>query len=208
MKKVKKGAGVKRTERTIMRKDADTKRKYTVAFDLDGTLADCKGGWEKYSDFPGNPLPGVKYNLQRLRNAGFKIGVYTTRNYKDVYKWLEKHGLLSLVDWVNENPSQPPNTGVKPFADYYVDDRGIRFEGDMDSIVDRIIKGTYIPWQEKDGENEKLSLEKYFVEVLSKEQEQEIKTLADAAAVLTRVEIGDAFARALALLQDEKNQKK
>jgi hypothetical protein len=45
------------------------------------------------------------------------------------------------VDWVNENPDQPFCTGMKPIADYYVDDRGIRFEGDMNTIVDGIIKG-------------------------------------------------------------------
>ena len=131
-----------------------THKKMSVAFDLDGTLADYRGGWEAHSDFPGDPLPGVQAGLNQLCEAGFSIGIYTTRNCEIVHKWLKNHGLESLIDWVNENPDQPPNTGSKPIADYYVDDRGIRFEGDMNIIVEGIIKGKYIPWQEKNDKRQ------------------------------------------------------
>lgn len=126
------------------------RRRLCVAFDLDGTLADYRGGWKIHSEFPGDPLPGTEDNLRRLHEAGIKIGILTTRNKEIVEEWLHKHGLHLFVDWVNENPDQPVNTGIKPIADHYVDDRGIRFEGDLAVIVDGIINKEYVPWQEKE----------------------------------------------------------
>src|SRR5574337_1660738 len=74
-----------------------------ILVDFDGTL--CGYTWP---DPPGDPLPGVVNNMKRLRNAGFKIAIFTARAWqgwsevenftfsfnqlKEVRQWLENWG--------------------------------------------------------------------------------------------------------------------
>ncbi len=67
--------------------------------------------------------------MAELKKRGFVIVIYTCRaNTWDVEKYLQEHGIP--YDFVNENPYQPPDAHPrKLYADIYVDDRAISFQG-------------------------------------------------------------------------------
>lgn len=119
----------------------------SIVFDLDGVLADYTGGYSAHEDFPGEPIPGVIAILQRLKDKGEIIGIFSTRKRELIWEWLEYHGLEDLVDWVNENPFQPEDGSAKPIYKVLIDDRCLRFNGDnMEEIVDRVLSDKVDPW--------------------------------------------------------------
>lgn len=94
----------------------------TVAVDLDGTLATYEG-WQGEEHF-GRLRPGARETLQRLRDQGYQIIIWTTRgNVKLVAEWLDSHDLP--YDHINENPDQPEGSSEKVIADLYIDDRAV-----------------------------------------------------------------------------------
>ena len=135
------------------------KSKKTIVVDLDNTLADYTGGWEANKHFPGKPRKDVVDGLIALKQAGFIIGILTTRPVEIVKEWLFKYQLLDyqlldLVDFVNDNPDQPKDAGKhKPIAFAYIDDRAIRYSGNnMSEIVSGILSGKYEPWKKEKKE--------------------------------------------------------
>lgn len=94
----------------------------TVAVDLDGTIA------KPYEKFDLNkiedPRPGAKQQLQKFKDAGYRVIIFTVRgNTKQIKEYLEKHDLP--YDHINENPDQPPGASGKVLADLYIDDRSV-----------------------------------------------------------------------------------
>jgi len=122
--------------------------KRTVVIDLDNTLADYVGGWDKHKDFPGDPYQDVVFELRRLKAQGWLIGILTTRPTELTWKWINTHNLRDLIEFVNDNPHQPKDASThKPIAFCYIDDRGIRFTGhNMREIVDGLLAGEFQPW--------------------------------------------------------------
>lgn len=102
---------------------ADTHHKehtYTVAVDLDGTLAEEKQPHDP--GFIGLPRRGAKKWMKLLREAGVRIIIFTVRDSPELIgKWLDKHDIP--YDHINENPDQPPGTSGKVMADVYWDNR-------------------------------------------------------------------------------------
>ena len=105
-----------------------------VAVDLDGVIFDFDwDSWVKHGmDYFGKLKEGAIGGLMALRQRGYKIVIHTCRinpeinkGYtvdelrKIVSKALKKHGIPFDEIWVKEG---------KPIADYYIDDRAIRFE--------------------------------------------------------------------------------
>lgn len=114
---------------------ADAK-KFTVAVDLDGTLAETIE--------PHNPkkigLP-IKRNIelvQKLKDKGATIIIWTVRGDK---KLIAAFGDENNVpyDYINYNPDQPENSSGKIIADAYIDDRAIHID-DLDQFVRAIEK--------------------------------------------------------------------
>jgi len=119
-----------------------------VCVDLDGTIAQYKG-WLDETHF-GEPIPGAKEALERIRVEGWKIIIFTTRGNRELIKaYLEKHAIP--FDHINENPNQPPGTSKgKPVATAYVDDRGIQFNGDWARTTEEILN--FVPWEFRNKE--------------------------------------------------------
>lgn len=117
-------------------------KKY-VCIDLDGTIAHYKE-WQGEKFF-GDPVEGVQDALEQLRKDGWKIIIYTTRsNGALVEGYLKKHSIP--FDHVNYNPDQPKNAiGGKPYADVYVDDRGIQFNGNWSVTLNEVRH--FAPWE-------------------------------------------------------------
>lgn len=117
----------------------------TIAVDFDRVIF-THDHWQGHQHY-GDPIPGVKEALAEFRRMGFKVMIWTTRDQRDIIKTaLDLHGIP--FDYINHNPNQPPeiNPG-KPVADYYIDDRAVRFtswDAVMREIKEReIIDGYY-----------------------------------------------------------------
>jgi phosphoglycolate phosphatase-like HAD superfamily hydrolase len=116
-----------------------------VCIDLDSTIAHYDE-WHGEEHF-GEPVSGVQAALLQIQSAGWKIIIYTTRANKElVGGFLKSHSIP--FDHINENPEQPEDAkGGKPFADAYIDDRGIQFNGDWQSTVNELFQ--FVPWEKR-----------------------------------------------------------
>lgn len=99
--------------------------KPTICVDFDGVLNNYKG---YDGDNLGTPRPGCKEFLQEL-NKNYKVIVLSARRYSHIIQWLNDHGLWEYVEDV---------TSFKPVALAYIDDRGIRFNGDYNEIIEQL----------------------------------------------------------------------
>lgn len=96
-----------------------------LAVDFDGRIAEYRSDHDLART---EPRKGAREYLGRLRNAGFRIVIWTGRPDADGTKaWLDGHGIG--YDAYNENPWFEPGSR-KLVADMYIDDRG---EGDPDA---------------------------------------------------------------------------
>jgi hydroxymethylpyrimidine pyrophosphatase-like HAD family hydrolase len=116
-----------------------------VCIDLDGTIAHYID-WQGETKF-GDPIEGVKPALEKIREAGWKIIIFTTRsNTALIEDYLKKNSIP--FDYINYNPDQPENAiGGKIFADAYIDDRGIPFNGDWQTTSDEVLH--FVPWENR-----------------------------------------------------------
>ncbi|HLO13449.1 MAG TPA: hypothetical protein VK206_01375 [Anaerolineales bacterium] len=139
-----------------------------VCVDLDGTIAHYKE-WVEETHF-GEPVAGVQAAFTKLRAAGWKIIIYTTRGNQELVRdYLETHSIP--FDSINRNPDQPANaTGGKPIADVYVDDRGIQFNGDWPATVDEVLK--FVPWENRTETKPEDSYAKEATAFLGRDYEQ------------------------------------
>jgi hypothetical protein len=116
-----------------------------ACIDLDGTIAhyDTWHGEEVF----GEPVEGAKTSLEKLREREWKIIIYTTRsNLALIENYLHKNSIP--FDYINYNPDQPENAmGGKPFADVYIDDRGIQFNGNWSVTLNEILH--FAPWEKR-----------------------------------------------------------
>ena len=115
----------------------------TLCFDLDGVLAQYSGWKGEYTPI-GEPVPGMREYLQELLDNGNTIIIFTLRGAHDVQVWADENKIP--YHWININGDfYGQNTG-KPFADIYVDDRAVRFNGDVAQLA-KDIDG-FAPWWE------------------------------------------------------------
>lgn len=108
----------------------------TVAVDFDGVLHPYSRGWVGSVPDDEPPMPGATAFLIRLKNAGYRVVVFSTRCDHDeglagTREWLERQGLDEFVDDV---------TCKKPAAVAYVDDRAVPFTGSWESVEEGIAR--------------------------------------------------------------------
>lgn len=106
----------------------------TIAVDLDGTIARFDK-WNGDKNI-GLPVKGVRKNLKYIRDKlGFTIIIHTCRSDLEVVKeYLEDYKIP--YDYINENPESPETVGDgKLYADYYIDDRAIEFNGKWQNVL-------------------------------------------------------------------------
>jgi hypothetical protein len=100
----------------------------TICLDFDGVLHSYVSGWQGETNIPDPPIHGTDRAIERLRSR-YRVVVHSARCHSPegreaVEKWLEQHGIE--VDEVCEH---------KPPAKLYVDDRGLRFDGNWDDVM-------------------------------------------------------------------------
>jgi len=122
---------------------SDEVRPHVLAIDLDGTLLQYDG-WKGPEHF-GVLIEGMVKVLRQLREKGWKISIWTTRAADDALRaHLQRHDVP--YDYINENPHGPTGS-PKIFADVYLDDRALRFEGSTTGLTERIVAS--VPWFEE-----------------------------------------------------------
>lgn len=105
--------------------------KKTVVFDFDGVIHSYTSGWTGVTSIVDEPVDGIREVIQDLRK-NYKVVVVSTRcatfeGRETISKWLEKYDII-VDDIVRE----------KPPAIVYVDDRAICFDGNTDTLVEKI----------------------------------------------------------------------
>ena len=109
----------------------------TVICDFDGTISE----WGDYPE-PGPPTPGVKEALQALKDQGYEIIILSSRtsdvmSKHPIDKEMEKRRMEEYLN-KHEIPYDMVSKGDKPPAQFYIDDRGIAFDGNWKEVLDRI----------------------------------------------------------------------
>ena len=112
-----------------------------IIVDFDGTICGFK--------FPdvGPPEPGVRKALQQLKDDGFEIVVHSCRT--GTY-WNGKndsnnrlHHIAVITNFLVEH--KIPYDALlfdksmdKPIADFYIDDKGVSYRGNWDTVISEI----------------------------------------------------------------------
>lgn len=103
-----------------------------VCFDFDGVIHSYKSGWKGCDVIPDPPVEGIKKVIDELKDAGYTISIYSTRCIEwagraAIDEYCKKHGIY--YDLISS---------TKPPAAVYVDDRGLKFDGKTEGLVERI----------------------------------------------------------------------
>lgn len=116
----------------------------TICIDFDGVIHDYSRGWQGVDVFD-RPVNGAKEGTAALKEKGWTIIIYTTRNDTPALRsWLEKNDIS--YDYINVNPNQPEGSDKgKLIANVYLDDRGILFKGNWKKAILEIL--SFTPWQ-------------------------------------------------------------
>lgn len=112
--------------------------KKTVVFDFDGVIHSYTSGWIRADVIPDTPVQGIKESISAIRNAGYEVVVVSTRcatpsGKKAIHEWLKNFGIV--VDSVMTE---------KPPAIVYIDDRAICFDGNAETLLEKI--NNFKPW--------------------------------------------------------------
>jgi hypothetical protein len=123
----------------VAKKNDDGYDPKTIAVDLDGVILKFDGNW-KGSLFFDEPIPGAVEGLQKLRDDGFQIIVYTTRINplaagNQGFTAVEQLGMVQAILNLFKIPYDKVSF-FKPLAAYYIDDRAIRFTDWKQAVKD------------------------------------------------------------------------
>lgn len=115
----------------------------TICIDIDGTITHYIE-WVDAHTF-GEVLPHCAEAIHHLKADGWFVIIYSTRaDRNEITRFLNEHNVP--FDAINENPNQPANAvGGKPYADVYLDDRAIQFDGHWEDMYERI--SSFAPWE-------------------------------------------------------------
>ena len=114
----------------------------TIALDFDGVLHHYLNGWlgETVLEMP---TPDASSFCKKLKELGHSLIIFSTRATTD-------KGKKAIEDWLLlwDFPDKIKVTAVKPKAKLYIDDRGFRFDGKFDKVLDYIENEnpTLEPW--------------------------------------------------------------
>lgn len=116
----------------------------TICIDIDGTISRYIE-WVDAQTF-GEVLPHCAEAIHHLKADGWFVIIYSTRADKnEITRFLNENNVP--FDAINENPNQPANAvGGKPYADVYLDDRAIQFDGHWEDMYERV--SSFLPWEE------------------------------------------------------------
>jgi adenylylsulfate kinase len=143
-------------------------RRKVLAVDFDGVIAEYYG-WKGSKVF-GEPLPLVKECLQAIRDAGWSICIWTTREPVGVWHYCTQRGIP--VDSINAILFRPW-AKRKICADVYLDDRGLKFPGGWSKDLVTTILSFQTWWEIGGGSEDFVPLaDETVLEAVAKEIDQ------------------------------------
>lgn len=103
----------------------------TISVDLDGVIHKYSGGFRDGRLYDA-PVPGARDALAKLVAAGFTVVICTTRLNPGWGKQDVANQYANISEWLGDNDFQQgvhfhELTNNKPAANWYIDDRAIRF---------------------------------------------------------------------------------
>lgn len=115
----------------------------TIAVDFDGTICDFA------YPYVGAPKKGVRQALEKFKALGFQIIVFSCRTSHYLPEIFgekscpeRQKAIKAMVDFlaVHQIPYDSIDSGElgKPLADYYIDDKAVRFENNWAAIAHAI----------------------------------------------------------------------
>lgn len=111
-----------------------------AAIDFDGVIHFYGNGWQGGQIYD-KVVPGAKEGIQSLKDAGFRIMIYTTRTNPMYRKKGELEQYPQLIEYLDKNGIVYDQVYVgsgKPMADVYVDDRAIPFSGNWTETAEAV----------------------------------------------------------------------
>lgn len=116
--------------------------KKTVVFDFDGVIHSYSSGWKGVECIPDPPVPGIDKVLAELHEE-YEIVIVSSRcatyaGVEAIQRWLYRNYLIQYVDRI---------CAEKPPAIIYIDDRAICFDGDTDSLAEKV--RNFKQWMER-----------------------------------------------------------
>jgi len=108
-----------------------------ICVDMDGTICKNKNINQHYYDV--EPMDGAVETLNLLKQKGYYIIIHTARGMKtfdnNQGKIIAEHS-LKLTEWLNKwNIPFDELLFAKPHVDYFIDDKGYRFENWADTYT-------------------------------------------------------------------------
>ena len=103
----------------------DKSHKKLISIDFDGVIHDYQNGWQD-GDINGKPMDRAFENILKLKDNGFDIAIFSTRNSVEGQ-------ILKMKEWFLDNKMQIEDVAdllfpvSKPKALVYIDDRALRF---------------------------------------------------------------------------------
>lgn len=113
----------------------------TVVFDFDGVIHNYSNGWKAPHIIDDEPVPGIREAISDIRAAGYKVVVVSARcGYSK--------GKLAILRWLHDNDIVVDDIMTeKPPAICYIDDRAICFDGNPETLLDKI--DSFETWNKK-----------------------------------------------------------
>jgi len=109
--------------------------KKTIAIDFDGVIHKYSKGWQD-GEIYDEPVEGALEAIIELLEKGYKVSIFTTREYTAVVKnWImDKMDKCKELEGKRFDIDNFEVTNKKPIAIAYIDDRGIRFTNWRDML--------------------------------------------------------------------------
>lgn len=108
--------------------------KKTIVFDFDGVIHSYTSGWQGETVISDKPVLGIDKVLKELHDNNYEIAIVSTRcksieGRTAIENWIDMYGLTQYIDKICKE---------KPPAICYIDDRAICFDGNTETLVDKI----------------------------------------------------------------------
>ena len=105
-----------------------------VVLDFDGVIHSYVSGWQGVDVVPDPPVPLIGEEIKRIRAAGYRVVVVSTR-------CATPEGMGAVRRYLRENGIEVDDVAAeKPPAKVYVDDRALLFDG-KDPAVPPVARG-------------------------------------------------------------------
>jgi len=109
-------------------------RRPTICLDFDGVVHHYRNGWSGVDVIDDGPTPGAKQAVDVLVDLGYDVKVYSAR-------CSEPEGVEAIRDFLDEHEINAEVVASKPPSVLYVDDRGHRFEGSWEDVIEAAARG-------------------------------------------------------------------